>query len=141
MIIPSTSAFGLVDFIPFHIEFFGTVASLKHFFGKPGDPQDTGIRIRLSLMRQVSVKTTRQEATRSILLGKAEIRPLPPPPSFNPFNDWATVDYEGELKVDPGMKEIRTGGFVSSGVSVQVRIFADAIYVFESTLNKKLGFY
>lgn len=124
LVLPSTRTFGLSDPIPFHLELFGRPESLRTFFGTDATTSSKGSTmvkspLRLSLIRLVSVTLGELRGSRSVVLGEAELKALPPSlyHTAQEASDQREVslEWEGELRA----KDTEVGGFHSGAVSVR----------------------
>ncbi|KZV73664.1 hypothetical protein PENSPDRAFT_268651 [Peniophora sp. CONT] len=73
----------------------------------------TTYAIEIRVKRQVSIVAGGVSATRSYMIGKGTLRDVPP--VYEPNQEEATVDYEGEIQIEP---TVTVGGFDVGKLSI-----------------------
>ncbi|THV07949.1 hypothetical protein K435DRAFT_847745 [Dendrothele bispora CBS 962.96] len=141
--LPSVRVFALSDCIPFHIQLTGRLSSLQALLsrlkiaGEDNSSSDsTGMELfqprgtnvmtmSATVHRQVSVKVNNQLAWHNAVIGKGNIRAVPP--SFDSsassldsceveMNSEQSLDWEGEIKLREG---VQVGQFDAGNTSVK----------------------
>ncbi|KAK6977038.1 hypothetical protein R3P38DRAFT_3126242 [Favolaschia claudopus] len=91
LFLPAVEIFGLDDTIPFHVQLFGSLSSLRQFL-----PTDTKATITGSLVRQIIVDINGRRTTRQVLIGDAKMTPRPPGAAASA--DEISLDWDGEVR-------------------------------------------
>jgi hypothetical protein len=119
--------------IPFHLQLFGNLSSLRELFTSSlgrvtsadshrtflsGRPPECKPVLRVFLLRQVTVEIQGQKSWRNSTVGEGRVWPTPPLLSnCCPSVSSGHLDWEGELRVN---QDVDVGGF--NVVNVQVKV-------------------
>ncbi|THU98215.1 hypothetical protein K435DRAFT_856854 [Dendrothele bispora CBS 962.96] len=130
-ILPSVRSFGLSDRIPFHIQVIGPLSSLRTFLShlstrqlvgaELNRPKDPHVMIMsVLILREVYVEVNRQVVYKHCVVGRGELRAIPPRCDSSSCNDSddreEALDWEGEVKCNDCVK---VGHFDAGKVAVK----------------------
>ncbi|KAF8190196.1 hypothetical protein K438DRAFT_1592301 [Mycena galopus ATCC 62051] len=102
LFLPAVEIFGLADTVPFHVQLTGAVSSLREFLPASDDGSGGKATIVGSLVRQVIVDLDHRTATRSVVIGHAEMSPRPPDAGVDPHThgdeSQASLNWDGQVQ-------------------------------------------
>lgn len=132
LFVPAGRIYALTDVIPFHLQLFGNVSSLRELFTSSlgrvtsadsnrtflsGKPPECKPVLRVFLLRQVTVEVKGQKSWRNTTIGEGRVWPMPPLLSnCCPSGSSGHLDWEGELRVN---QDVDVGGFNVANVQVK----------------------
>ncbi|KAJ6585316.1 hypothetical protein B0H19DRAFT_1109202 [Mycena capillaripes] len=101
LFIPSALIYGLSDSIPFHLQISGPAATLLGLV-RPSGRYTTEKRVRVHLMRRVSLFVCGETQHRCLSMGEGALSVLPPPISCfeEPNSHEAAIDWAGTVRCD-----------------------------------------
>ncbi|KAJ6583726.1 hypothetical protein B0H10DRAFT_1833452 [Mycena sp. CBHHK59/15] len=102
------------DTIPFHVQIYGHVSSLREFL--PNSDTDK-MYIGGNIIRQIVFDIRDRVFHRNVIIGDAEFVSTPPGPWSNPTDSEASLDWKGEVHCKP---DVSVGSFDSGTIRIQV---------------------
>ncbi|KAJ4501294.1 hypothetical protein C8R41DRAFT_749020 [Lentinula lateritia] len=125
LFIPSVRVFALSDVIHFHVQLTGPLSSLRQLvYSKPSkrSTEKFAPKIRVYLLRQITVDVCGQKGWKNLTLAEGTLRPRPPPiaaSSSSPAHSAEdSLDWEGEIQCDDN--ETRgCPGFITTDLTVK----------------------
>jgi hypothetical protein len=127
-------AFGIEDQIPFHIQLTGDTRSFSHFLNLPkptlpfpvsSAPSDSPAAqeptVKVLLEREVLANLPPLNGRKTLIIGEATVRSVPPPPNSIIEVDELSMNWEGEVKAKP--EALTFGSFRTACLSVTASSF------------------
>ncbi|KAG2155774.1 uncharacterized protein EDB93DRAFT_1247421 [Suillus bovinus] len=125
LFIPSVQVYPLSETIPFHLQLRAPSSSLALFIGKSAPDHSLPvllsgeITVRVYLLRQVVVKTSKEQRTSKQILGEGKLTYSAPHHSYRnlPLGEGIDcLDWDGELRY---IEDVAVGSFATNPLSVR----------------------
>jgi hypothetical protein len=124
-------AFGIEDQIPFHIQLTSDTHSFSHFLNLPrftlpssassDPPAAQEPTVKVFLEREVLANLPPLNGRKTLIMGEATVRSVPPPPNATVEVNELSMNWEGEVKAKPDA--LTFGSFRTACLSVTVSRF------------------